>query len=267
MHAFAQTNIQLINQLRRDGYSLGELDGILTSYELVIRLFTGRFRASGKTFVAHLVGTASILGSLHVSHKLVAAGLMHAIYQTGDFGDGEKGISESKRAQVRAVVGEEVEEYVARYTALQWNSELIPTIYNGLDTLEPVDRDVLLMRLANELEEYLDLGIFYCGDERRQQTNYVNDSGESMIRIAERLGFPTLATNLAQAFKEAAVADIPLALRRPNAPNYSFLLASQSYQRLMEAVASRLPAAKTRKMRRRSHDPYSPIERPYALVV
>jgi (p)ppGpp synthase/HD superfamily hydrolase len=245
MHAFAQTNIQLINQLRRDGYSLVELDGILISYELVIRLFAGRFRASGKTFVAHLVGTASILGSLHVSHKLVAAGLIHAVYQTGDFGDGEKGISESKRAQVKAVVGDEVEEYVARYTALQWNSQLIPSIYDSLETLEPLDRDVLLMRLANELEEYLDLGILYCSDEKRQQANYVNDSGQLMIRMAESLGFPTLATNLAQAFKEAAVADIPLALRRPNAPNYSFLLVPQSYQRLMEAVASRLASAMT----------------------
>ena len=111
MHTFAQTNIQLVNQLYRDRYTLAELGPIFASYELAMRLFTGRFRASGKTFIAHLIGTASILGSLRASSNLVAAGLLHAIYATGDFGDGVQGISNAKREQVRATVGEEVEEF------------------------------------------------------------------------------------------------------------------------------------------------------------
>jgi (p)ppGpp synthase/HD superfamily hydrolase len=34
---------------------------VASAYELTATLMTGQFRASGKTFIAHLVGTASIL--------------------------------------------------------------------------------------------------------------------------------------------------------------------------------------------------------------
>ena len=247
MHHFAQTNIQLTNQLHRDGYSSTELSFVLPTYELTIHLFTGLFRASGKTFISHLVGTASILGSLRVPSKLVAAGLIHAAYTHGDFGNGEKGISEAKRNQVRSVVGKEVEEYVARFTALRWNEEVILAIHDSLDSLGPLDRDVLLIRLANELEEYLDLGILYCGDEKRQQANYINHNGQLMTQMAEKLGFPTLATDLERAFKEAAVADIPPTLRRRNAQNYSFLVAPKLYQRMVEAVSNRLSRSRISK--------------------
>lgn len=254
MHQFAQTNIQLINQLCRDGYSTTDLSSVLNAYDLAIRLFTGRFRASGKTFIAHLVGTASILGSLHVSPKLVAAGLIHAVYMTGDFGDGNQGISEAKRENVRAVVGDEVENYVGKYTALRWSAESIHSIHEGLDGLAPVDRDVLLVRLANELEEYLDLGILYCGDRKRQQTDYVNDSGQLMMQMAQKLGFPSLVAELGRALKEVSVAELPALLRRTDAQNESFLLAPQSYQRLMEMVAKRLAVAEPRK-EDKNHDP------------
>src|SRR5437879_11925353 len=106
MHHFAQTNIQLINQLRRNGYSVTEIGSVLTSYELTMRLFTGRFRASGKTFIAHLVGTASILASLRASVALVTAGLLHAAYTSGDFGDSDRGVTDSRRDRGRSVTGE-----------------------------------------------------------------------------------------------------------------------------------------------------------------
>ncbi|NJP21002.1 MAG: hypothetical protein HC763_20665 [Hydrococcus sp. CRU_1_1] len=86
MYVYAQTNIQLFNQLRDRGYSNAELQEIFNAYQLTIELFTGQFRASGKTFIAHLVGTASILTHLRVSSKLIAAGLLHAAYSQGDFG-------------------------------------------------------------------------------------------------------------------------------------------------------------------------------------
>jgi len=243
MHTFAQTNIQLVNQLYRDRYTITELDPILTCYELAMRLFTGRFRASGKTFIAHLVGTASILGSLRVPSNLVAAGLLHAAYATGDFGDGAEGISNTKREQVRAIVGEEVEEYLARYDALPWSDRHIADHYHKIDALSGIDREVLLIRLANELEEYLDLGMLYFGEERRRRTNYLNDNGRLMIEMAEKLGFPALGASLAQAFKETADANFVPALRGPKERNSSFLLAPQSYQRVMDKLTTRLQGA------------------------
>jgi (p)ppGpp synthase/HD superfamily hydrolase len=239
MHPFAQTNIQLINQLRASGYPPPEIGTVVTSYELAMRLFTGLFRASGKTFVAHLVGTASILGSLRTSSNLVAAGLLHAAYASGDFGDGKNGMTEVKREWMRSAVGSEIEAYVAGYTKLVWTEEAAAAISDGIAAFAPFDRDVLLIRLANELEELLDLGILYCGDGRRRFANNENLNALT-IRLAEQLSFPALALRLGEAFREAAGAEIPPGLRAPQGRDISFLVAPQSYQRVMDAVAKRL---------------------------
>ena len=230
MHSYAQTNIQLFNQLRCDGYSNTEIGSIFNAYKLAMCLFTGCFRPSGKTFIAHLVGTASILSFIHLPAEVVAAGLIHAAYASCDFGNGEKGISDAKREQIRCAVGEQVEEYVARYKALKWNEHTIPDIRDRLDTLKPIDRNVLLIRLANELEEHLDLGLLYCGDGKHQQ--YINHSGHLMVEMAEELGFPTLAIELARVFKETASGEIPIELRNQTNQNSSFLIVPKSYQRL-----------------------------------
>jgi (p)ppGpp synthase/HD superfamily hydrolase len=196
-------------------------------------LFAGRFRPSGKTFIAHLVGTASILSSLRVPIEVVAAGLLHAAYIYGDFGDEDRGISEAKREQLRGVVGRRIEEYVDRYTIQPWNEKTISAICDSLDALSPIDRDVLLMRLANELEDHLDLGILYCGNVKQRQ-HYINRSGAILVKIAEELGFPTLAADLAQIFRESTLAEIPAQLRRPS--NSSFTLAPSYYQRRLLVV-------------------------------
>ena len=182
-------------------------------------------------------------GSPRAPSNVVAAGLLHAAYATGDFGDGVPGISTGKREPVRAIVGEVVEEYLARYDALLWSDKLIAGYCDQIDALTQVDRDVLLMRLANELEEYLDLGMLYFGEDRRRRTNYLNDNGQLMIRMADKLGFPALGAALALAFKETAETDFVPALPGGNERNSSFLLAPQSYQRVMDKLTTRLRGA------------------------
>jgi (p)ppGpp synthase/HD superfamily hydrolase len=127
---FAQTNIQLFNQMYDSGYDAKQIAVVKKSYELAIILFTGRFRGSGKTFIAHLVGTASIIPSLRLAPNLIAAGLLHAAYDSGDFGNGGQGLAPAKREYVRAAVGDEVEEYIARYTEFrpQWSPQKRPLV-------------------------------------------------------------------------------------------------------------------------------------------
>jgi (p)ppGpp synthase/HD superfamily hydrolase len=242
MQSFAQTNIQLVNQLRDDGYSTAEILPVIVSYETAIRLFTGLYRASGKTFIAHLVGTASILGRLRTTSSVVAAGLLHAAYSSGDFADAKTGITESRRDWVRSRVGTEIEEYVSRYAALKWTKDTAPAIWLEIDNLESVDRDVLLIRLANELEEFLDLGILYCGEERRRQFVDGYAAEKLMVQMAERLGYPSLAIEIDKAFAETIRTQIPHALVRTG-KDISFLVAPQSYQRVMDAVAKRFVTA------------------------
>src|SRR5687767_15961282 len=102
--AYAQTNLQLYTQLRRAGYTAEQLVPVRAGYDLAMQLFSASFRGSGKPLLAHLVGTASILAAIGQSRDIVLAGLLHAAYALGDFGDGRFGVSEAKRERVRKAV-------------------------------------------------------------------------------------------------------------------------------------------------------------------
>lgn len=106
-HSYAQTNLQLFNQLQTTGYAEADLLCMAKSYELASRLFTGAFRGSGKPFLAHLVGTASIVATLQQPIAVIAAGLLHAAYELGEFGDGSRGMVDWKRSQIQHAVGAE----------------------------------------------------------------------------------------------------------------------------------------------------------------
>lgn len=230
MFRYAQTNLQLYNQLRVEEYSNDELKLIAQAYQLTLNLFTGQFRSSGKTFIAHLVGTASILASFHVSSKIVAAGLLHAVYSQGDFGGlGKQGISQAKRERVRQAVGRDVEEYVARYTALTWDASQIYKIHSHLEKLEAIDKDVLLIRLANELEEYLDLGLLYCGESKHQL--YQDHDTQLMVQMADHLGYSALADEIAHTLQETVSATIPRELGNPTGQIFSSLVLPNSCHR------------------------------------
>ena len=86
IRSIAQTNIALYRQMHELGYSDDGLALIRRSYSLAAKLFTSQYRATEKPFVCHLVGTASIMAQLKASPVLVSVGLLHAAYQSGNFG-------------------------------------------------------------------------------------------------------------------------------------------------------------------------------------
>ena len=216
---YAQTNLQLYTQLRRAGYTTDQLALVRAGYDLAMELFSASFRGSGKPLLAHLVGTASILASMQQSPEVVTAGLLHAAYALGDFGDGRFGVTDTKRARVRQAVGKVVEDLVARYTAFDWNRNTIPSIRQRVGTLSQIERDVLVIRLANELEDHLDHGVLYCGNgEKRRE--YIRSPLNQSVDMARMLGMPELAAELDRAFTETVEADLPDALRNPH--EYTF---------------------------------------------
>ena len=225
MSEYAQTNLQLYRQLAAKGYPDDTIGVVADAYEFGLRLFPGTYRGSGKPFLAHLVGTASVLASLCTRTPVVATGLLHAAYTHGEFGNGWRGMSRAKRAEVRRAVGEEVEDLIARYTQLRWDRLTIPEIRARLDTMTSVERDVLLVRLANELEDHLDLGILYLADRERRR-EYMQADLPAAIEMAERLGVPSLAKSLAETFKEVASAHIPAGLYRGHAESFRVPFAS-----------------------------------------
>lgn len=232
--AYAQSNIQLFNQLIASDYSENEITCIVDTYKFAMNLFTGIFRSSGKTFLAHLVGTASILVELKAPVEVVSAGLLHAAYASGEFGNGIKGTNQEKRSQVKRVVGQKVEEYIYTYTL--WPEEDRPSISAAdyVNTLTPLEKDVLLIRLANHLEEYLDLGMLYSGHGR--QNKYIKDENYISVELAQVLGFSSLAAELNTVFNEVYSTTIPSVLANITNHNGSYLLPPKTHQKRLSVV-------------------------------
>jgi (p)ppGpp synthase/HD superfamily hydrolase len=200
---YAQTNVQLFNQLQRLGYSKDECQRVFEGYEFGMRIFSGLILPFGKPFIDHLVGTASILASLRVPTKLVVAGLIHAAYLHGDFGGFRTGATRRNRQRVRRVVGEETEAYIVAYHRLLWTPKKMLALQDGVDELSSMERDVLLIRLANELEHHLDLGALYFArneTERKGHQRHIGRHGPLMVTMAEKLGQSSLADEMKATF-------------------------------------------------------------------
>src|SRR5215468_6814144 len=105
LFSYAQTNLQLYRQLAAEGYAPADVERAARAHEVGLRLFPCTYRGSGKPFLAHLVGTASILASLRVRIPVVVTGLLHAVYTHGEFGNGWRGMTDSKRATMRSEIG------------------------------------------------------------------------------------------------------------------------------------------------------------------
>ncbi|MGQ0743941.1 MAG: DUF6817 domain-containing protein [Acidimicrobiales bacterium] len=253
----------------------GDKDVVLLhrAYEWALPHFSAQFRSSGKTFLAHLVGTASILAAHGAAPAVVAAGLIHAAYAQGDWGDGAGGhASPTRQSDLAAGTSAEVERLVERYTHLRWNSATVAERRARLDapanvqaeeasstTAGPAtiassatsvssasseDADIVLMRLANLLEDYLDLGMAYCG--KGIKATHAQGILADAIALAHGLGHPRLAEELRQAIGANADAAIDPALRRQAAS--SALVAPPSLaerpvltaQKTLKAARSRL---------------------------
>jgi (p)ppGpp synthase/HD superfamily hydrolase len=225
---YAQTNIELFNQLRSAGYSKADLSIVRDAYELAMELFAGRFQPSGKIFLAHVVRTASIAASFRSTAEVVAAGLLHNVYVTGDFGNHCHGASAVKRNEIKKALGPQAEEYIVRFPAM--NLDVKPrTIRLARDKpeeLELIERHVLLLMLAEHLEHLLDFDILYYPDEERRY--YINNVG-SAIEIAQNLGHKRLAAELNDALRQTQSAELPVELHLQRLDKSSRIIAPRSY--------------------------------------
>lgn len=192
----AHTHIQLFNQLIKAGYNSSELNFVFDSYQYCVELCDG-FQPCGKLFVSHLIRTASILVELDQETPVIVAGLLHAIYEFGDFGDGSRGISPWKQRSVKERVGTTVESYIQKFNALRWKDENIIAVYGRFEQLDAVEKTVLLIRLCNELEQSLDLEPLYRSDYQ-EKIHQVQNRKDILVDMANRLGYPILAYQLNQ---------------------------------------------------------------------
>jgi len=232
----AQTITKLLREIQLGGGNDELLRTVLRAYELAMRLFTGSYSGSGKTTIAHLVGTASILHELHAPTAVVAAGLLHSAYMTGDFGDGDFRITRTKREKVKSAIGSSVEEYMFRFANLRWWPNTIPSIFASMDTLGSLDRDVLLIRLADDLDRHRDLGALYLYRDSTEAREFIRSCGDTTMVMARKLGYPALAEGLDQVFRETLSAEIPAFLRDLKWEGSSPVIPPASYRKRVGAA-------------------------------
>jgi hypothetical protein len=213
---YAQTNLQLFNQLQKDGYSATELGLIGDAYALAMRLYSGYFLASGRTEIAHVVGTASILGVFKAPASVVAAGLIHNAYDNGDFGSYRYGVTAAKRKMITHAVGEDVEKYVQGFHILRTQRQPLTALIDDIDTLNDIERFALLIDLSERLEHELNDGGL------PQYRRYVDLNGCIMVDVAHKLQFPHLAAAILNAIKDRSVTnDIVRELAKRSSGNRS----------------------------------------------
>lgn len=241
MEPVAQTNVALFNQLRRAGYTDDQLRLVQRAYLLAVRLNPGYFQASGKPFVSHTVGVASILAALELPAPVVAAACIHNLYVSGDFGDGlKRHITPARRQLVREAVGSEVEGYVHRFCRFRLTADTVPAVLDCVDGLDACDRALIAMDLADVLEKYTDQSILYLNAERHESALKADRCLPELVELALRLGHPQLAAALECAVRATAEDSVPeyLVSRKP----YSSLVVARSCRRRLglQALVDRI---------------------------
>lgn len=202
MAGFAQTNLQLYRQLHAGDYDPAAIERVRGAYEFAVPAFAAQYRGSGKPFIAHLVGTASVLASRRERTDMVVAGLLHAAYTNGDFGidPGRRG-SPRQRAHLRAHIGPEAEALVARYDATPWRARTIADWCASFEGLHEQDRDIVRLSLANVCDDFMDAGMCLTLSQKSQL--YTDDAVQrNIVELARLSGWPELAVVLQEAFAE-----------------------------------------------------------------
>lgn len=244
-YKFSQTNLQLFYQMHKLDFTCDDLQLVNQSYTLAAELMSGQYRASYKPVVAHLVGTASVLAWIGSQAEVISAGLLHAIYETGDFGDSQPpGSNSERRTAVQNAVGSDIEAIVNGYQSYAWNVDAIRSIVQRAPMFEQLETDLIMVRLANELEDLLDFGLAYCGENRRKQAIYQPRHFDLVVQLANLMNHPKLARELKAMFDANQTTTFPRDLRGVTPPVESFSVAPRSYEKLKTAIAQRLQAQK-----------------------
>jgi (p)ppGpp synthase/HD superfamily hydrolase len=188
----AQNYPQLAVQLTRAGWSSADLTSVREAYDLAATLFVARERGSAKPFIDHLVGTASgvLLGGGDAVQ--VAAALLHAVYDQGDFGDGHTGMRPAHRRRVAATVGGPVEDLVHRYHDLGWTFEVASKAVATIGDADPRAEAVLLIRVANEVDDAIDGGLVLSGKQHLEV--HSTEMRTIAVQLAEHVGTAAFAT-------------------------------------------------------------------------
>jgi hypothetical protein len=221
--AYAQTNIQLYNQLVAAGWNNADCAAVRAAHDLAASITAGQLRPNFKPFLAHLVGTASIVAA-HASPAeiqpklrnavalrhvdLVAAALLHSAYLLGNFGEGHRIDADRRRRVVRETIGNSAEQIVHRFASISWRMEAFLELCRSYARLDPWQQAAVIVKLADIHEEYLDLGVCYAPCKELSSPQIRRD----LLATADAAGRQQWTQSLQSAFASADARSVPAAL-------------------------------------------------------
>jgi hypothetical protein len=195
----AQTNLQLYLQMLDSDYLEDEVNLVNRAYLFAIDKVHLMYRGSGKPFICHLVGTASLMVICRQPVQVVIAALLHALYQNRVSFGNIKDITK-RRQIITDIFGAECDRLIFEYTEFEMT---------GIKDIDPnhitVDKQVLLMRIADELEDLVDFGLCLHGLEgepKEKGGSYLSrrtrkeKEGKILIKLASQLKAESLAEGL-----------------------------------------------------------------------
>jgi len=211
-----QTNLQLYAQLMRLGFDEAELALVNRAYLFAARQTSSVLRGSGKPFACHLVGTAALIAEAGEGCVPVTASLLHAIYQDRVPFPGNRPLP-GRREYVGAHFGGDVETLVHEYHEFE-----CARLDAYTDEQLRQRRTVVMIRLADEIEDLLDGGVAMHGKPDDDAT--VGGSAASrraqkarlapeFLRAARVVEAPTLHRHLEVWLDRTATATWPASLR------------------------------------------------------
>lgn len=143
----AQTNLEFYAHVIECGYGQPERRRVADAYQFALQQVFPLARGSGKPFIAHLVGTASLVLASGCSDDWVIAALLHALYQRRvPFRGGLA--PPDRRHLIAARFGRGVDDLIHRYTEFESR-----TISEVTGDFTHDNADVVTLRLADELED------------------------------------------------------------------------------------------------------------------
>ncbi len=193
---YALTYPQLMNQALSCDLSESDLLQLRSAHEFAQLFADGIYRAQDAPLLSHLVRTASILLAERQPVSVVLAGLLHAAYTLQYFdGSVRQRSRRAHRDRIQETFGDEVETLIDEYTRIAWyEPESIREHRRCLAAYPERLRQVLIMRLANDLEDGLDQAVAYTGT--RQVRNRTETWSGDRIALADQLSLRCVAEGL-----------------------------------------------------------------------
>ena len=186
-----QSRAGLLDLARASGWNEGDVAVLAKQHDVAAFLADGGYRACGRPFLAHLVGTAGVLLRYAFTPDIVYAGLLHAAYShCPELPAGRRSSLET----VRAALGGEsrLERLVRAYTRLRDRPGDLVERLRVADAVPLLDADLVAIATANEIDMAM------SGEHRASSRGTrVDDAARAVARrVCAALGCPGLSATL-----------------------------------------------------------------------